>query len=346
MATQVRLVFPIHPGPYLPAGMLLSNCVCCRIPLENVHVQSCPRRFRHERALSFPCRPQPDRRQVDGADHSCPRHGDAALCRAPARDRRDFAEDAHPDIARVSSATASLRAKCIRSSRPRWNTPLTPLGRTLIEPLNAICHWAEKHLPQLKRTAPVLGRLLPNWRGSASLGTPGACAMHHAEPVVLLLVLVAGLVIVANKWAVPYPVVLGARRIDPELRSVSSSHPARSEPGPLFLLSATASYPAALFTSWRDFRRNLALDPFSRHRSGAHDDRRGRMGRALLHRRFAWAAAFALGAIVSPPDAVAAEAILKRLRVPARIQTGAGRRESGQRRHRARRLPIRGRRPW
>jgi CPA1 family monovalent cation:H+ antiporter len=33
-----------------------------------------------------------------------------------------------------------------------------------------------------------------------------------------------------------------------------------------------------------------------------------------------WAAAFALGAIVSPPDAVAAEAILKRLGVPARIQ--------------------------
>ena len=32
--------------------------------------------------------------------------------------------------------------------------------------------------------------------------------MHHAEPVVLLFVLVAGLVILANKWAVPYPVLL------------------------------------------------------------------------------------------------------------------------------------------
>ncbi len=28
--------------------------------------------------------------------------------------------------------------------------------------------------------------------------------MHHAELVVLLLVLVAGLVIVANRWAIPY----------------------------------------------------------------------------------------------------------------------------------------------
>ena len=32
--------------------------------------------------------------------------------------------------------------------------------------------------------------------------------MHHAEPVVLLFVLVAGLVILANKLAVPYPVLL------------------------------------------------------------------------------------------------------------------------------------------
>src|SRR6476469_2762392 len=33
---------------------------------------------------------------------------------------------------------------------PKVEYALTPLGRTLIEPLNAICHWAEKHLPQLE----------------------------------------------------------------------------------------------------------------------------------------------------------------------------------------------------
>lgn len=32
---------------------------------------------------------------------------------------------------------------------PRVEYSLTPLGRTLIEPLSAICQWAEKHLPQL-----------------------------------------------------------------------------------------------------------------------------------------------------------------------------------------------------
>lgn len=32
---------------------------------------------------------------------------------------------------------------------PMVEHSLTPLGRTLIEPLGAICAWAEKHLPQL-----------------------------------------------------------------------------------------------------------------------------------------------------------------------------------------------------
>ena len=33
---------------------------------------------------------------------------------------------------------------------PKVEYALTSLGRTLIEPLNAICHWSEKHLPQLE----------------------------------------------------------------------------------------------------------------------------------------------------------------------------------------------------
>ncbi len=147
--------------------------------------------------------------------------------------------------------------------------------------------------------------------------------MHHAEPVVLLFILVAALVIVANKLSVPYPVllVLGGLalsfvpflpviRLDPDLV--------------LFFFLPPLLYPAALFTSWRDFRRNLRPILFLA------------IGLVLLtmtvvawvaHSFIAglpWAAAFALGAIVSPPDAVAAEAILKRLRVPARIQAILG----------------------
>lgn len=33
---------------------------------------------------------------------------------------------------------------------PKVEYSLTPLGRTLIEPLKAICSWSEKHLPQLQ----------------------------------------------------------------------------------------------------------------------------------------------------------------------------------------------------
>lgn len=33
---------------------------------------------------------------------------------------------------------------------PRVEYSLTPLGRSLIEPLEAICRWAEKHLPELE----------------------------------------------------------------------------------------------------------------------------------------------------------------------------------------------------
>jgi DNA-binding HxlR family transcriptional regulator len=33
---------------------------------------------------------------------------------------------------------------------PRVEYALTPLGQTLLEPLRAICRWAEKYLPQVK----------------------------------------------------------------------------------------------------------------------------------------------------------------------------------------------------
>ncbi|HEY3662802.1 MAG TPA: Na+/H+ antiporter, partial [Chthoniobacterales bacterium] len=147
--------------------------------------------------------------------------------------------------------------------------------------------------------------------------------MHHAEPVVLLLVLVAGLVILANKWAIPYPVLLVLGGL--VLGLVPSLPVIRLDPNlVLFFFLPPLLYPAALFTSWRDFRRNLRPILFLA------------IGLVLLtmtvvawvaHSFIAglpWAAAFALGAIVSPPDAVAAEAILKRLRVPARIQAVLG----------------------
>ncbi|MBA2435345.1 MAG: Na+/H+ antiporter, partial [Chthoniobacterales bacterium] len=147
--------------------------------------------------------------------------------------------------------------------------------------------------------------------------------MHHAEPVVLLLVLVAGLVVLANKLKVPYPVLLVLGGL--ALSFVPFLPVIRLDPNlVLFFFLPPLLYPAALFTSWRDFRRNLRPILFLA------------IGLVLLTMTVVawvahliipglpWAAAFALGAIVSPPDAVAAEAILKRLRVPARIQAVLG----------------------
>ena len=143
--------------------------------------------------------------------------------------------------------------------------------------------------------------------------------MHHVEPLVLLFVFVTTLVILANRWAVPYPVLLVLGGL--ALSFVPWLPVIRLDPNlVLFFFLPPLLYPAAIFTSWRDFRRNLhgilflaiglVLTTTTVVAWVAHSFIPG----------LPWAAAFALGAIVSPPDAVAAEAILKRLGVPARIQ--------------------------
>ncbi|HWC61603.1 MAG TPA: Na+/H+ antiporter [Verrucomicrobiae bacterium] len=79
-------------------------------------------------------------------------------------------------------------------------------------------------------------------------------------------------------------------------------------------------FPAALFTSWRDFRENLR--PISLLAVGLVLITT--IAIAFLAHYFMnlpLAAGFVLGAIVSPPDAIAATAIAERLRVPRRIVT-------------------------
>src|SRR5207237_1652427 len=80
--------------------------------------------------------------------------------------------------------------------------------------------------------------------------------MQQAETIVLLLGLVAALVVIAQKITLPYPVVLViaglALSFVPRLPEVKLS----PEIVFYFFLPALI-YPAALFTSWRDFPRNL-----------------------------------------------------------------------------------------
>ncbi|MEZ0307827.1 MAG: Na+/H+ antiporter [Ramlibacter sp.] len=80
-------------------------------------------------------------------------------------------------------------------------------------------------------------------------------------------------------------------------------------------------YQAALLTSWTDFKANIR--PIGLHAIGLVAVTTLAVGAALkwMVPDVPWAAAFVLGAIVSPPDAVAATAILSRLNMPRRIVT-------------------------
>src|SRR3954466_6364250 len=143
--------------------------------------------------------------------------------------------------------------------------------------------------------------------------------MQQAETIVLLFTAVGILALVAQKITLPYPIVLVlgglALSFVPRLPVVDLN------PDVVFYFILPALiYPAALFTSWRDFRRNLrpilllaiglVLATMLAVAWIAHS----------IVPALPWAAAFALGAIVSPPDAVAATAIIRRLGVPHRIQ--------------------------
>ncbi len=139
------------------------------------------------------------------------------------------------------------------------------------------------------------------------------------EIFVGLLLAVAVLALVARKLHIPYPIlfVVGGLLLGliPKLPKV------RLDPELVFLFFLPPLlFPAALFTSWRDFRANLrpigllaiGLVLFTT------------VAVALLAHYFMklpLAAGFVLGAIISPPDAIAAAAIAERLRIPRRIVT-------------------------
>jgi CPA1 family monovalent cation:H+ antiporter len=143
--------------------------------------------------------------------------------------------------------------------------------------------------------------------------------MQAVEIVVGLLILLALLVVVADKLALPYPVILVLSGLS--LSFIPGLPTVRLNPEVVFLFFLPPLlYPAALFTSWRDFRQNvqsilwlaigLVLATMLTVAWVAHAFIPG----------LPWAAAFALGAIVSPPDAIAATVVIRRLAVPRRIE--------------------------
>ena len=143
--------------------------------------------------------------------------------------------------------------------------------------------------------------------------------MTNVELIILLLVATAALAWLASRVRVPYPIFLTlaglAVGLWPNLPRLTL------RPDVVFLIFLPPLlYYAGLMTSWRDFRANLR--PISMLAVGLVLFTTCAVA-AVAHYwvGIPWAPAFVLGAIVSPPDAVAATAITQRLRIPKRIVT-------------------------
>ena len=144
--------------------------------------------------------------------------------------------------------------------------------------------------------------------------------MQLLEVTLFLLLCAVALGWLARHFHFPYPIALviggGALSFVPGLPKL--------EFDPQFILVLVLPpilYQAALMTSWRDFKANIR--PIGLLAIGLVIVTTLAVGATLkvLVPDIPWAAAFVLGAIVSPPDAVAATAILSRLNVPRRVVT-------------------------
>ena len=89
----------------------------------------------------------------------------------------------------------------------------------------------------------------------------------------------------------------------------------------LLLFLPPLLFASAYFTVWRDFRANLRI--ILQLAVGAVAFTTLMIGIVvhLVMPSLPWAACFVLGAIVSPPDAVAAKAVMKGLTLPSRLTT-------------------------
>jgi monovalent cation/hydrogen antiporter len=144
-------------------------------------------------------------------------------------------------------------------------------------------------------------------------------SLPEIEAILILLAAVAALATLADRIKVPYPILLVLGGL--VLGFVEFPPRGELDPDVVFLLFLPPLlYVSAIFTSWRDFRANLrAISLLA-------------VGLVLMTTcvvaavahwavGLPWAAAFVLGAIVSPTDAIAATSVAQRLGVPRRIVT-------------------------
>ena len=141
--------------------------------------------------------------------------------------------------------------------------------------------------------------------------------MDTTELILICLVAVALLAIVARKISVPYPILLtvagGGLALVPGLPVI------HLDPKLVFdLFLPPLLYPAAVYTSWRDFRANLrSILPLATFLVLLTMVVTACLFHALTG--LPLAVGFVFGALISPPDAVAALAVTQNLKVPRKI---------------------------
>lgn len=142
--------------------------------------------------------------------------------------------------------------------------------------------------------------------------------MEHIDTILILMAVLAALYTVAEKIGISYPILLvlaglaiGVLPGIPQVEITSDT---------VFLLFLPPLlFDAARHTSWHDFKKNgdaigrLAIGLVLFTTAGVA------LCAYYMIPGFTWAAAFALGAIVSPPDAVAATSAIKGLHLPKRM---------------------------
>jgi Na+/H+ antiporter len=144
--------------------------------------------------------------------------------------------------------------------------------------------------------------------------------LFQLQTVILLLVAVIVLVTIARRVLIPYPIFLVLGGL--VLSLVPNAPIVRLDPDLVFVIFLPPIlWSAAYFTSLRDFRANLrSIGLLAIGLVVATTAAVAAVARLLIP-GISWPVALALGAIVSPPDAVAAAAIARRLGIPHRVVT-------------------------
>ncbi|HCZ36362.1 MAG TPA: Na+/H+ antiporter, partial [Cytophagales bacterium] len=144
--------------------------------------------------------------------------------------------------------------------------------------------------------------------------------MENVSLIIILLSIVTALAQITDRIRIPYPILLVLVGIGigvvPGLPHVSLN------PDVVFLIFLPpVLYAAAWYTSWPDFKESIR--PISLLAVGCvlFTTVLVAMAAHYFIPNFGWPESFVLGAIISPPDAVAATAATKGLKLPRRIIT-------------------------